>query len=332
MSLQDVPVLVTGTSGLIGSHLTRRLVDEGARVRASYHRKPPVVEDPRIEYVQADLTQPDDCRRVFEGIERAVLCAASTHGAATIQATPMIHVTPNVIMNALTMEAAYEAGCQQFVYMGSTVCYPVSDQPVTEDMCLDGPPFEKYFFAGWAKRFCEIMMQMYGEKLSSVAGLRGMNTISLRVSNVYGPHDRFGFKTSHVLPALIRKVVERWDPLEVWGTGEDVRDVIYVDDFIEAILRSMTRLEEGHHAINIGYGEGFSVNQLLAMICEADGFDAPNIVHDPSKPTMIPKRLVDVSKAREVLDWRADTDVKDGIAQTIRWYREHLHPYSGDDD
>src|SRR5512135_635982 len=114
---KDLPVLVTGATGLLGSNLVRRLLAEGARVRATLHRREPVVLDKRIEYVTVDLTRAEDCRRAVEGRRLVFMCAASTSGAATIAATPMIHVTPNVVMNSLMLEACYAAGVQKFLWL-----------------------------------------------------------------------------------------------------------------------------------------------------------------------------------------------------------------------
>jgi GDP-L-fucose synthase len=182
--LSGVKALVAGASGLIGSNLIARLLAEGAKVRATLHRKQPVIEDRRIEYVRCDLTRPEDCKRAVEGMQHVYLCAASTSGAAAINATPMIHVTPNVLINSLMLEAAYQAGVEKFLWLGSTVAYPQSDRPMREEQLMEGEPYEKYFYAGWAKRFTEVLCRMYGEKLS-----RTMTTTGLTPTNVHSQHD-----------------------------------------------------------------------------------------------------------------------------------------------
>jgi len=314
MPWRERKVLVAGATGLIGSNLITRLIAEGAQVRATVHRREPVVQDPRIEYVRADLTRGEDCRRVVDRMQHVYLCAANTSGAATILATPMVHVTPNVLINSQMLEAAYDAGVEKFLWLGSTVAYPVSDLPVREEQMFDGEPFDKYYFAGWTKRFTEVLCRMYGEKLA-----RPMTAIVLRPTNVYGPNDDFEFATSHVIPALIRKIVERWDPLEVWGDGSEVRDAIYVDDMVEAMLlaESLT----GYQAINIGLGRGYSVREILGMILDLDGYRDAKLKFDPSKPTMIPVRLIDTSKAERVLGFRAKVGIEEGLRRTIDWYR-----------
>lgn len=315
MDLKGVKVLVAGASGLIGSRLLARLVAEGAKVRATVHRKRPVIQDERVEYVQCDLTRQEDCRRAVQGMQHVHLCAASTSGAAAIASTPMIHVTPNVLINTMMLEAAYEAGVEKFIWLGSTVAYPVSTQPMREEQLMDGEPFDKYFYAGWAKRFMEVLCRMYGEKLP-----KKMATIVLRPTNVYGPDDDFEFATSHVIPALIRKVVERWNPLEVWGDGGEVRDAIYVDDMVDAMILAAQKLSS-YAAINIGLGKGHSVKEILASILEIDGYRDAEVRFDPSKPTMIPIRLIDTRKAQALLGFRAKIGLTEGLERTIDWYR-----------
>ncbi len=315
MLFKNTKVLVAGASGLIGSNLLLRLLNEGATVRATLHRKDPVIVDPRIEYVRCDLTNGADCHRAVEGMQHVHLCAANTSGAAMIAATPMIHVTPNILINSQMLEAAYEAGVEKFIWLGSTVAYPNSDQPMTEDQVLTGEPFEKYYYAGWAKRFMEVLCRMYGEKLP-----RPMTTIVLRPTNVYGPRDDFEFATSHVIPALIRKSIERWDPIEVWGDGSEVRDALYVDDMVEAMVLAATKLDR-YATINIGLGKGHSVRELLSLITDLDGYAQAKIKYDPSKPTMIPIRLIDTAKAESLLGFRARVDIREGLRRTIEWYR-----------
>jgi GDP-L-fucose synthase len=316
MLLKGTKVLVAGASGLIGANLLARLLKEGASVRATLHSRTPVIHDPRIEYLKCDLRRPEDCRRAVAGMQHVHLCAASTSGAAAIAATPMIHVTPNILINTCMLEAAYDAGVEKFIWLGSTVAYPVSSLPMREEQLLEGEPFEKYYYAGWAKRFMEVLCRMYGEKLS-----RRMTTIVLRPTNVYGPHDDFEFATSHVIPALIRKCVERWDPLEVWGDGSEVRDALYVDDMVEAMLLAACKLEQ-YDAINIGLGRGYSVKEILNCLLRVDGFRDARISFDASKPTMIPIRLIDTRKAESLLGFRARIDLEEGLQRTLHWYRQ----------
>ena len=313
---QGRKVLVTGGTGFVGINLMRRLLPLGAQIRATIHRKDPVIQDHRIEYVRCDLTHNADCLEVVQGIKYLFHCAANTSGAAVMASTPLVHVTPNVVMNAQLLEAAYHAKVQKFLWISSSTGYPqTGNRPVKEEEMFHGDPDEKYFLVGWMKRYTEILCRIYAEKLKDP-----MTTVILRPTNIYGDYDDFDFATSHVFAAQIRKVVERHDPIEVWGTGEDVRDVIYVDDFVDAMLLAMEHITS-YNPINVGYGKGYRVKELLLMMLAADGYTNANIVYNPSKPTMAPIKLVDVTKAENVLGFKAKTDIQTGIRKTLTWYR-----------
>jgi len=313
---KNAKVLVAGGTGFVGVNLINKLLSLGVNVRATVHRKKPIISDERIEYVKCDLTSMEDCKKVVAGMDYVFMCAANTSGAAVMQATPLIHVTPNIVMNSQMLEAAYFAKVKKFIYLSSTTVYPPSDnRPVKEEELLDGDPYETYFAVGWMKRYTEILCQLYSQKLKNP-----MTTVILRPSNMYGPYDDFEFETSHVIPALIRKVIERHKPLEVWGTGDDIRDWIYIDDLVDAIILATQKIET-YDPLNIGLGKGYSIKQALQIMCEVDGYTDAEIKYNPSKPSMIPIRLIDTSKAEKILGFKAKTGLREGIAKTIEWYK-----------
>jgi len=202
---KDTRVLVAGGTGFVGVNLIIRLLSLGARVRATIHKKDPVITEDGIEYIRCDLTRMEDCREAVKDMDYVFLCAASTSGAAVIASTPLVHVTPNIVMNSQMLEAAYFAKVKKFVWLSSNAAYPPSgDRPVKEEELFDGDPYETYFGVAWMKRYTEILCRMYSEKLKEP-----MATVVLRPSNIYGPYDDFDFETSHVMAALIRRVVER---------------------------------------------------------------------------------------------------------------------------
>lgn len=320
--LEGAKVLITGGTGFIGVNLIQRLLSKGCRVRATLHNRPAVLEDDSVEYVSADLTVMDDCRRVVEGVDFAFMCAANTSGAAVMASTPLVHVTPNVVMNAQMLEAAYFAKVKRFGFISSSAAYPPSGaRPVREDEMFDGEPYETYYSVGWMKRYSEILCRIYAQKLENP-----MPTVVIRPSNVFGPYDDFDFRTSHMMAALIRRVAERHQPLEVWGTGDDVKDLIFIDDLIEGMLLAFEHPSD-YLAVNIAGGQGYSVKQVLQTILEVDGYPNAEVRFDPSKPTMIPIRLVDTSLAKARLGFQARTSLREGIRRTVEWYRQHLqHP------
>ena len=310
-------VLVAGATGLIGSNLVNQLVEQGYDVRGTLHDNEPSIPNPRVEYVKADLTSLDDCYRVVKNCDYVFMCAANTSGAAVMKKSPLNHVTPNVVMNSQILHAAYESKVSKFLWISSSAAYPpTGDRPVTESEMFDGDPYESYYFVGWMKRFGEIMCRMYGEKIENP-----MTTIVIRPTNVYGPFDDFNPETSHVTAALIRKVIERQSPIVVWGDGNDIRDIIYVDDLVNIIITAIETLDH-YTAMNIGYGQGFSVKQILAKLLRIDGYENPEIIYDSKKPSMIPVRLVDINHSVSSLKLGSLTAIDEGLERTMKWYRQ----------
>ncbi len=309
-------ILVAGAAGFLGTNVVRRLLALGASVRGTIHETPMQISTKGIEVIKADLTLREDCARAVAGMDICVMAAASTAGAGIMDSNPLALVTPNVVMNALMLEAAYAAGVKKFVYISSNAVYPPFDYPVKEEEMMSGPPFEKYYPISWMKRFGEILSETYATKIK-----KPMQTIVLRPANMYGPFDDFEPATSHMVSALIRKVVDRMQPLEVWGDGTEIKDLIYVEDFVQGLVLALAKLET-YQPLNIGTGIPVSVRDVLEKALAVDEYTDAKIVYNTSKPTMIGKRMLDVSKAQQMLGFQATTLLGEGIAKTIAWYKE----------
>jgi len=200
------------------------------------------------------------------------------------------------------------------LFISSNTVYPATDYPVKEDDA-DFEFFDKYFVVGWMKRFSEIMCQMYSTKID-----KPIQTVIVRPANIYGPMEDFEWETSHVLPAMIRRVVERHDPIEVWGDGKDIKDFIYIDDLIDGLLLAMEKIE-GFDVVNIASGKEYCLRDILDLIIKIDGYENAKVEYDASKPTMIPKRLIDPAKAKRLLGFEAKTPIEEGLRKAIEWYR-----------
>lgn len=310
-------VLVTGGAGFLGTNFILRLLESGAQVRATLHERPAQIKDDRIEWLKADLTSMLDCQRVVEGMDFVFLCAANTSGAAVMTRTPMVHVTPNVLMNTQMLEAAYQAEVKKVLFVSSSAAYPeVGERAVREEDMFQGDPPEVYYPVGWMKRYAEILCKTYATKLK-----RPMPCLVVRPSNVYGPCDKFEFDRSHVTAALLRRVVERHDPLDVWGTGEDERDLIFVDDFIRGCFAAFAR-GRNYDVFNIASGQTHSIKKILQTLLEVDGFQNANVQFKSDKPRTIRRRVIDISFAEREMSFKAEISLKEGFSRVVGWYRE----------
>ncbi len=314
---KDSKVLVTGGAGFIGTNLIKELLTEGARVRATIHNTQPQLRNTAVEYVKADLTREEDCRSVVKDAEYVFMCAANTSGALVIDSTPLVHVTPNWVMNAWMLQAAYDANVKKFLWISSNAVYPEFDYPVKESDAFAGPLYKSYRFAGGMKRCCEQLCEMYWYLQ------RPMQTVVVRPANAYGEYDDFEWATSHVIPSFIRRTVERHDPLKIKGGGKSIKDLIYVGDLVRGILLAMREINS-YQPVNIGTGVPISTGECLKQVLEADGYSDARVEFDSSRPGMIPKRLIDVSLAKEILGFEAKTSFREGVAKTISWYRNSL--------
>ena len=153
-------ILITGGAGFVGINLIKGLLNLGANITATIYKKPPVINNKEITYISCDLKNPQDCRKVCDNMEYVFMCAANTSGAKVIATTPLVHLTPNILMNMNMLEAAYEAEVEKFLFMSSNTVYPLTDFPVKEDD-ITNEFYKSYHIVAWMKRFTEIICDMY---------------------------------------------------------------------------------------------------------------------------------------------------------------------------
>lgn len=308
-------VLVAGASGMIGSHVVEELLKRGACVRATRHERVPAILDKEIEYLSCDLTNKEECARAVRGMEMVFMCAAATYGAGIAASNPLAFITPNLLMESQMLEAACLAGVERFLMMSSSTVYPPFTHPVKEEEAFSDEPHESYFGVGWMKRYLEKLAEFYYKRYN-------LKVAIMRPTSIYGPYDVFNPERSHVLPALIRKAVEKLDPFEVWGNGEEIRDFLHARDLARG---SLDMLE--HHAvcdpITFGYGKGVKIKAILQIILQAAGHENARVIFNSSKPGTIPIRMVDISKAKRVLGFEPLISLEDGIHETVKWYMEN---------
>jgi len=321
---KNAKVLVTGGAGFVGINLINRLLDEGAQVRATLYNKDPVIKDHRIEYIRGDLRLEEDCEKVVDGMDYIFMCAANTSGAKVMSTTPLVHLTPNMLMNIQMLQAAYTFGVKKFLFISTNTVYPLTDFAVKESD-VTNEFYESYHIVAWMKRFTEIVCEMYSNRIKEP-----MKTIVVRPGNLYGPYDKFDWEKSKVIPAIMRRAIERHDPFEVWGDGMDLKDFLYIDDCIDGLILAMENLDE-FEPINIASGIPVTIRDVLIQILKSADYDDADVQYDSSKPTMIPKRMIDISLAKEKLGFEPKVSLQDGIHKTVQWYKEYYKTSSPED-
>lgn len=297
-------VLVTGGAGFLGSHLVRMLEEAGAAVLVPRSRKHDLRKAGVVRYLLG--TKPD---LVFH-------LAARVSGIAHTSATPANHLYDNAMM-ALNMIDECSRRDIKIVVAGSVCAYPqFSPVPMIEKNLYDGPPEPTNASYGAAKRLALEALKAYHQQ-------HGLRCAYLLSANLYGPGDDFDPQTSHVIPALIRKVHEaqRRDEagIAVWGSGMATRDFLYIEDAARAYMRAGECMDTPD-PINIGGGEEISIAGLAEMVKSAMGFQG-DTVFDPSRPDGQRRRALKISKAKELLDWQPEIDLKEGLRATVKWYR-----------
>ncbi len=307
-SLTGKRIWIAGHRGLVGSALMRRLAGEDCEVITATRD-------------ELDLARQDDVKAWIDEKRphAVVLAAAKVGGIVANEQAPVDFLRDNLAIEINTIGAAFEAGVEKFLFLGSSCIYPkMAEQPISEDSLLTGPlePTNQWYaiakIAGL--KLCEAYRQQYGADF-----------ISAMPTNLYGPGDNFDPESSHVIPGLIQKFDaakrEGRDEVVIWGSGRPRREFLYVDDCADALVAVLTSYSEAP-PINIGTGEDVSIADLARMVAEAVGFEG-TISCDESKPDGTPRKLLDVSRL-EALGWQPGMTLEDGLRKTYDWYCANL--------
>jgi GDP-L-fucose synthase len=304
-------VLLTGGSGFLGSFIQEKLIGEKGV-------KPQFIRIPRSKTL--DLRKWDNCVKAVEGIDLVIHLAANVGGIGYNQKYPGQLFYDNAIMGIQLLEAARQEGVKKFVAIGTVCAYPkFTPVPFQEKNLWEGYPEETNAPYGIAKKILLVQAQAYRTQYD-------FNAILLLPVNLYGPRDTFDPLRSHVIPALIKKMVEAktsgQDKVVVWGTGKVSREFLYVEDAAEAII-SASELYNKPDPVNLGSGQEITIKNLVKLIADIVDFGG-EVVWDTSKPDGQPRRALDISRAKEEFGWTARTDLEQGLRNTVDWYQKAL--------
>ena len=303
-------IWVAGHRGMVGSAVTRVIKDQGRRVLT-------------VDRADLDLTSQRDVRDWVQQNQPSsiIFCAAKVGGIMANDTLPADFLYDNLCIQVNTINAAHLASVNNLVFLGSSCIYPkFAEQPIKEESLLTGslePTNEWYAIAKIAGlKMCQAYMRQYGR-----------NYVSVMPCNLYGPGDNFDLRSSHVMPALIRKIIsakrEGRPTVEVWGSGKPMREFLHVDDLAAGVVFCHDNYT-GYEHINCGSGVEVTIRELAEIIASVVGYDG-TLVFDASKPDGTPRKVMDSSRLRE-LGWSPRIDLVDGIRSTIAWFQTSLPP------
>lgn len=308
MDLAGTTVIVTGGAGFLGRRVCALLAERGVGQ----------IVVPRS--AEVDLTDQDAAHRHVAAHRPDVIVhlAAEVGGIGANRANPGRYFYANMAMGLHLIEAARRCGVAKFVQAGTVCAYPkFAPVPFAEDDLWDGYPEETNAPYGVAKKALLVMLQAYRQQY-------GLNGIYLLPVNLYGPGDNFDPETSHVIPALIRKLVTAIDEgratVEVWGTGSASREFLHVDDAARGIVAATADYDDPD-PVNLGAGREVRIRELVEMIGELTGYTG-EIVWDTSKPDGQPRRMLDTTRARQRFGWTAQIGLEEGLRDTIAWWEK----------
>jgi GDP-L-fucose synthase len=306
---QDKRVCVTGGAGFLGSFVVEKLRQRGAKD----------IFIPKFE--DYDLVDQSAIIRMLNDAKPDLIIhlAANVGGIGANMEHPAEFFYQNLMMGVQLMHESWKAGVEKFVAIGTICAYPkFTPIPFKEEDLWNGYPEETNAPYGLAKKMMLVQAQAYRQQYD-------YNAIFLLPVNLYGPRDNFRLASSHVIPALIRKCIEAKEAgkneLVVWGDGSPTREFIYVADAAEGILKAAENYN-GPEPVNLGSGQEISIKDLATLIAEETGFEG-ELVWDTSKPNGQPRRALDTNRARDFFGFTAQTSFRDGLRDTIAWYREH---------
>lgn len=310
-------IIVLGGTGFIGKNLVNYFSKQEKYLVTATFNKTPFLSNEKVKWVNTDLRDPKKIKNLFQDIDIVIQAAATTSGAKDIIEKPYIHVTDNAVMNSLILREVFHSDVKHFIFFSCTVMYPNSQKKLNEDIGIN-KLHKNYFGVGNTKLYIEKMCEFY-------SNISEKKYTAIRHSNVYGPHDKFDLEKSHIFGASITKVANSFDnnSVEVWGDGKEKRDLLYIDDLIDFVEKTIANQKKNFEVFNCGSEDSVSINHIVKRIIY---FMNPKckINYNKSKPSIKTNLLIDCSKARKEIGWFPKTSLDDGIKKTISWWKKNI--------
>ena len=313
---KDKNVLVTGGNGFIGSFVVERLLKYGANVSiASRTQKKFLTHvENDIKFVKCDLLNKNDALNACKDQNFVFHLASKVAGIGYNIEHSGTMMTDNSIMSLNMLDAARISNVERYQYVSSTCVYPrEASIPTPEGEGMLGDPEPSNLGYGWAKRVGELQAKMHAKEF-------GMKVSIIRPMNAYGPRDDFDPETSHVIPALIRKIINAKTEVSIWGSGNQTRSFVYVDDVARGMLIALEKLT-APDPINIGTDEEIKIKDLVSMIVNITGRNDLQIKYDKTKPEGQLRKTASITRAEELIQYKPKYSLEEGLKHTIDWYR-----------
>ena len=304
-------ILIVGGSGFIGTNILKQIDKNKNKVISTYFKNKNFFRVKKVNYFKGDLTKLNFCAKITKSVDTVVMCAAVSSGAMVIQKNPLFHVDDNVKMNLNILKASSQNKVKKFIFISSNTVYPVNRKPMREHD-VNFTLFHKYFNVGWMKIFSEKLCEMYKKK---------MNITIIRPGNIYGPHDKFDPVKSKVIPSFIRKFSKK-KTIEIWGNGNDVKDFIYVEDFVNILLKIINK-PFNFIILNVATGKSINLKKIITILSKKFKIKKNKIKFNFNKPTMIPVRKINVAKLKRLVNFKLQFSLEEGIYKTIKYYQNY---------
>ncbi|MFH1833000.1 MAG: NAD-dependent epimerase/dehydratase family protein [Candidatus Levyibacteriota bacterium] len=312
-------VLITGGAGFIGSHVVEKLIARGAKVSIFDNLRPGNMQNlvnvkKQYQFIEGDCRNENSIFTACKGKDVVFNLAAKVAGVDYNKKHKGTMLSQNLLISASVTKAAAEAGIERFLVVSSACVYPDNcSVPTPEDEGVVGDPESANSGYGWAKRMSEILGKYYQEEF-------GIKVAIVRPYNCYGPRDHFLPIPTHVVPSLIKRVVDGENPITVWGSGNQTRAFLHVEDLSEGMILAVEKYAVCD-PVNLGTDEEVTMKELVEKIIKINGRDVP-VVFDTSKPDGSPRRNSDNKKAFKKLGFKAKISLEEGLKETIQWYKK----------
>jgi len=309
---KDKKILVTGGTGMIGREVVKILCNVGADVRIVSLDNININE--KAQHIQGDLRSFELCKKLTKDVEYVFHIAGIKGSIEVTKKKPASFFVPLLMMNTNILEASRENNVEKLVYTSSIGAYS-SAEVFKEGENQEGPPMD--MFPGWAKRMAELQIKAYNIQY------RMENFAIVRPCNVYGPGDNFDPDNAMVIPSLMYRIYNGEDPVNVWGNGDAIRDFVFSRDVAEGIIQALHYGTNGSF-VNLGSGEGYSIKELVETLNKIVDF---NYEFDVTKPSGFPRRVMDISLAKEIINYNPSTDLYEGLKETWNWFKNNNDEY-----